>query len=58
MPAELKIKRGPRLELSWLHGGEVIQPAGERLGPRVLRDFELVYVIEGWITYECDGKSL
>lgn len=57
MPVDLKIERGERLELAWLYGGEVIQPAGEQLGPRTLRDFELVYVIDGWITYECAGES-
>jgi len=57
MSMNFKIQRGKRLELAWLHGGEVVNPAGEVLGPRILRDFELVYAIEGWITYESDGQS-
>jgi len=57
MQENMRVRRGARLELAWLHGGEVINPPGEKLGPRMLRDFELVYVIEGWITYESDSKS-
>jgi AraC-like DNA-binding protein len=50
-------KKGSRLELAYLHGGEAISQSGEALGPRVLGDFELVYAIDGWITYLSDGIS-
>lgn len=52
MPEGLKLRRGSRLELSYVHGGEVIFQPGGVLGPRLLRDFELVYVIEGWVVYQ------
>jgi len=52
-----KIKRGPCLELGYLHGGEVVYQPGDSLGPRVLYDFELVYIIEGTVIYESDGQS-
>ncbi len=42
---------GLRLELAYLHGGEMIGQPGKVLGPRMLGDFELVYAIEGQITY-------
>lgn len=53
----LQPKRGSRLTLTYLHGGEAVMPPGGVLGPRVLADFELVYAIEGWITYLSDGVS-
>ncbi len=46
-----------RLELAYLHGGEVVYQPGESLGPRNLIDFELVYIIEGTISYESDSES-
>jgi len=46
-----------RLELSYLHGGEVVYQPGESLEPRVLSDFELVYAIDGWITYASDETT-
>jgi len=49
--------QGARLELSYLHGGEIINQAGEVLGPRVLADFELVYIIEGGVAYVSDGET-
>jgi AraC family transcriptional regulator len=51
------IKRGDRLELAYLHGGEVVYQPGDSLEPRVLRDYELVYIIEGTVVYEADGQS-
>jgi AraC family transcriptional regulator len=51
------IKRGAQLELGYLHGGEVVYQPGDSLGPRELNDFELVYIIEGTVTYETDGES-
>jgi len=45
------------MELAHLHGGEVVYQPGDRLGPRTLQDFELVYMIEGHAAYECDGTS-
>jgi AraC-like DNA-binding protein len=53
----LQPKKGARLELTYLHGGEAVSLPGEALGPRTLADFELVYAIDGWITYLSDGVS-
>ena len=50
-------KRGSRLELAYLHGGESVHPAGKVFGPRVLSDCELVYAIEGWVTCVSDGVT-
>ena len=50
-------KRGSRLELAYLHGGESVHSAGKVFGPRVLSDCELVYAIEGWVTCVSDGKT-
>lgn len=52
-----KLRKGARLELSYLHGGEVVYQPGETLGPRSLNDFELVYIIEGTVTYETADQS-
>ncbi len=57
MPDFLQPKKGSRLELTYLHGGEAASLPGTSLGPRVLADFELVYAIDGWITYLSDGVS-
>ncbi|MCF7818730.1 MAG: AraC family transcriptional regulator [Kiritimatiellales bacterium] len=50
-------RKGSRLELAYLHGGEVVFQPGESLPLRVLADFELVYVIEGQVTYVSDGVA-
>lgn len=50
------IKQGGHLELSYLHGGEVVYQPGDSLGPRVLHDFEIVYIVEGEVVYESDGQ--
>ena len=55
--AFLKPKSGSRLKLTYLHGGEVVYQPQESIGPRILSDFEMVYVIEGPITYISDGVS-
>lgn len=52
-----KLRKDTRLELGYLHGGEVVYQPGESLGPRNLQDFELVYIIEGTVCYESDGTS-
>lgn len=52
-----KPKRGARLELAYLHGGESVHSAGKVFGPRVLSDCELVYAIEGWVTCVSDGVT-
>jgi len=48
-------KKGAHLELAYLHGGEVLFRPGESLQPRVLSDFELVYIIEGQVDYTAGG---
>ena len=48
---------GPRLRLSYLYGGEVLYQQGEALEPRVLTDYELVYVITGNVSYTIDRKQ-
>ncbi len=57
VPDYIQPKTGLRLELAYLHGGEMIGPPGGVLGPRVLSDFELVYVIDGEITYSSGGTT-
>lgn len=37
-------------------GGMVICPPGSGVMPRVLRDFEFVWIIEGNVTWTCDDK--
>jgi AraC-like DNA-binding protein len=49
-------RKGLRLELAYLHGGEVVSQPGQVLGPRELADFELVYIIEGQVSYVSDGQ--
>lgn len=46
------------LHLSYLWGGSAIYPAGASLGPRVLEDFELVWIVAGRVTYTRDGQEL
>ncbi len=46
-----------RLKLVYLHGGVVQYRAGETLGPRVLRDYELVLILEGSVTYQANQRS-
>jgi len=50
-------KTGKRLELDYLYGGEVVYQPGEKLGPRLLTDFELVYIINGNATYIVDQQT-
>ncbi len=42
--------------LTYLYGGIVTYRPGESLGPRQLSDYELVYIIEGQVTYICNGQ--
>jgi AraC family transcriptional regulator len=46
-----------RLRLRYLHGGVVQYRPGETLGPRVLRDYELVLVIEGSVSYQANLRT-
>lgn len=46
------------LELDYLWGGSASYPAGATLGPRVLGDFELVWIVAGRVTYTVDGRDL
>ncbi|VGO18567.1 AraC family transcriptional regulator [Pontiella sulfatireligans] len=57
MSETIQPEKGVRLELAYLHGGEVVFQPGESLGPRVLSDYELVYAIEGTITYVSDDTT-
>jgi AraC-like DNA-binding protein len=43
--------RGAHLELAYLHGGVVQYRPGDRLGPRVLPDYEVVLILQGNVTY-------
>lgn len=42
----------------YLHGGLVTYPPGTTFGPRVLRDFEIVWIIEGEVVYHYNGQSV
>lgn len=44
------------LRLGHVHGGVVVYRPGERLPERTLPDHELVLIIEGDVTYRCDGQ--
>jgi AraC-like DNA-binding protein len=57
MPDYPPPQKGSRLELAYLHGGEAVNQPGQTLGPRVLADFELVYMIDGQVVYGSDGES-
>lgn len=52
-----KPRQGTRLDLVYLHGGEVVTRPGETLGPRTLMDYELVYIIEGQVVYLSDDVT-
>lgn len=52
---ERKPQEGTRLELDYLHGGEVVHQVGGQLGPRTLVDFEFVYIVESSIVYSSDS---
>lgn len=42
----------------YLHGGLVTYPPGTTFGPRVLRDYELVWIIDGEVVYHYNGHSV
>lgn len=46
----------PRLKLGYLYGGEAVYQPNESLGPRLLTDYELVYIISGSTTYIANDK--
>ena len=46
------------LVLGYLWGGRATYPPGSSLGPRVLEDFELVWVVAGQATYVLEGREL
>ncbi|MEN8255763.1 MAG: AraC family transcriptional regulator [Verrucomicrobiota bacterium] len=46
------LKAGTRLKLAYLYSGTALYRPGEVLGPRLLKDFESVLVIEGHPVYE------
>ncbi len=47
----------PRLELSYMFGGIMQYKPGEKLQPRQLGDFELVWIMEGRVTYRVNGAT-
>jgi AraC-like DNA-binding protein len=49
--SDLRPKRGDRLRLDRLYGGDAVFLPGETLGPRTMSDYELVWIIEGQVTY-------
>lgn len=57
MPTNYEPVKAMRLGMPYLYGGELASRPGEVLGPRVLADYELVFVIDGWIVYECGGET-
>ena len=48
---------GKRLELGYLYGGEVVYQAGEALKPRLLTDYELVYLVSGDVSYTAETET-
>lgn len=45
------------LKLSYIYGGEVAYRAGEELRPRLLTDYELVYMIKGQAHHTTGGRT-
>lgn len=42
----------------YLHGGMITYPPGSTFGSRVMRDFELVWIVEGEVVYHYNGMSI
>jgi AraC-like DNA-binding protein len=45
------------LDLRYLHGGTAVYMPGESFGPRILGDYELVWIISGQATYQCNSQD-
>jgi AraC-like DNA-binding protein len=45
------------MELGRSGHGLVVYPPGATFGPRVLHDFEFVWILNGEVTYEADGQA-
>lgn len=45
------------MELRYLHGGMVTYPPGATFGPRLLNDYELVWLVQGQAIYHCNGTD-
>ncbi|MDA3923223.1 MAG: helix-turn-helix domain-containing protein [Kiritimatiellae bacterium] len=43
--------------LDYLYGGEILCQAGEVLKPRLLTDYELVYIIKGSVSYTANDET-
>ena len=43
------------LQLAYVTGSVATYPAGATFGPRLLRDYEVVWIIEGDVVYHADG---
>ena len=50
--SSITVKTGSRLKLAYLYSGTALYRPGEVLGPRLLKDFEAVLIIEGHPVYE------
>ncbi len=48
-------EHGERLVISVTHHGLADYPPGATFGPRTLRDFEFVWIVEGDVVWEADG---
>jgi len=46
-----------RLRLGYLYGGEVVYQAGETLKPRLLTDYEFVYLVSGDVSYSAGSET-
>ena len=53
----MSIHTGDRLILDYLCGGEILCQAGEVLKPRLLKDYELVYIIKGNVSYTANDET-
>jgi AraC family transcriptional regulator of adaptative response / DNA-3-methyladenine glycosylase II len=54
--SQMTICTGDRLKLDYLYGGEILCQSGEVLKPRLLKDFELVYIIMGSVSYTANDE--
>ncbi|MEI8195039.1 MAG: helix-turn-helix transcriptional regulator [Phycisphaerae bacterium] len=45
------------LKLSYVHTGQVHFPPGARLSPRLMTDYEFVWIQRGQVVYHCEGQD-
>lgn len=54
----LVISATDRLRFTFNHSGLAVYPPGATFGPRLLRDFEFVWIIAGNVEWDVDGQTI